>query len=311
MYAPANKFPKSSFYYPFGNPDKNGADLFNGLDIAEHSAKRRRVANLYSLTTLLSYEQYIHNQSAILCEKLRSFASSESVIDVPTWMQLYAFDVIGEMTVGESFGFMEAGYDEIGILKAIHDGSVYGSRVGIFSELHHYLGLMVGLFKLEIPFDVVLRFISRNIALRRSGEKSSDRADFLSKLLTLRQADKLQEIDVVTTMGANIAAGSDTTAISLSSVIYNLTTHPDCLAKLRAEIKDFTARGALSHPTKYAEAQRMPYLQAIIMETLRLHPATGQPLTRVVPSGGTRMLDRLIPAGVSMTSLSYNRRERN
>ena len=213
-------------------------------------------------------------------------------------MQLYAFDVIGEITVGESFGFMHAGKDNIGILQAIHDGSVYGSRMGLISEVHHYLGKLVKIFKLKVPFDIVLSFINQNINARRSGETSSDRPDFLTKLLNLRHADKIEEVDLITTIGANIAAGSDTTAISLSSVIYFLATNPACLTELRRELENFQAQGMISNPIKYQEAQRMPYLQAVIKEALRLHPATGQPLTRVVPSGGTTLVDRPFPAGV-------------
>ena len=78
------------------------------------------------MTNLLSYERFVDNQNAILCEKLQSMASSTSPLDIPKWMQLYAFDVIGEVTVGKSFGFMRAEGDNIGILKAIHDAMVYG-----------------------------------------------------------------------------------------------------------------------------------------------------------------------------------------
>lgn len=43
----------------------------------------------------------------------------------------------------------------------------------------------------------------------------------------------------------------------------------------------------------------MPYLQACIKESLRLHPATGLPLARVVPEGGATISETFFPAGVS------------
>lgn len=43
----------------------------------------------------------------------------------------------------------------------------------------------------------------------------------------------------------------------------------------------------------------MPYLQACIKEGLRMHPATGLPLARVVPNGGTTICGRYFPEGVS------------
>lgn len=43
----------------------------------------------------------------------------------------------------------------------------------------------------------------------------------------------------------------------------------------------------------------MEYLQACVKEALRLHPATGLPLARVVPEGGTTLSGTYFPAGVS------------
>jgi len=41
----------------------------------------------------------------------------------------------------------------------------------------------------------------------------------------------------------------------------------------------------------------MPYLQAVLKEALRCHPATGLPLGRVVPAGGAVIADRFFPEG--------------
>jgi len=42
----------------------------------------------------------------------------------------------------------------------------------------------------------------------------------------------------------------------------------------------------------------MPYLQACIKEGLRVHPATGLPLARVVPKGGAIIAGTAFPEGV-------------
>lgn len=46
----------------------------------------------------------------------------------------------------------------------------------------------------------------------------------------------------------------------------------------------------------FQEAQKLPYLQACIKEGLRVHPATGLPLVRVVPDGGATISGRYFPA---------------
>jgi cytochrome P450 len=82
----------------------------------------------------------------------------------------------------------------------------------------------------------------------------------------------------------NVGAGSDTTGITLAAVFYHLLSNPHSLKVLQDEIQgtQFARDSAVS----WKEAQSMPYLQACIKEALRLHPAVGMPLERVVPEGG-------------------------
>lgn len=97
----------------------------------------------------------------------------------------------------------------------------------------------------------------------------------------------------------NRGAGSDTTAIALRAVVYFLCKNPDKLHKLRSELDDAESHGNLSDPITYAEAMRLPYLQAVLKEAMRLHPSTGFTMARLVPKGGTVLLGYNLPEGVS------------
>ena len=55
----------------------------------------------------------------------------------------------------------------------------------------------------------------------------------------------------------------------------------------------------------FKDTQSMPYLQACIKESLRLHPATGLPLARVVPDGGATISGTFFPAGVSVVCFIF------
>jgi cytochrome P450 len=89
---------------------------------------------------------------------------------------------------------------------------------------------------------------------------------------------------------SNIIAGADTTAVSLSSILLHLLQYPQTLQRLRAELAEFEAKGECGNPNvSFKEAQNMPYLQAVIKEALRVHPATGLPLWRVVPPQGAEI----------------------
>jgi cytochrome P450 len=105
-----------------------------------------------------------------------------------------------------------------------------------------------------------------------------------------------------------MVAGSDTTAISLSAVLYYLLKTPSCMERLQHEIDTCTGKGELSPNPTFKESQQMPYLQAVIKEALRLHPATGLPLERVVPEGGATISGHFFPENVSQTNAAVHRR---
>jgi cytochrome P450 len=88
-------------------------------------------------------------------------------------------------------------------------------------------------------------------------------------------------------------AGSDTTAIALRSILYNLLKNPACFHKARAEVD----AAALSDPVTFSEGQSLTYIQAVMKEALRMHPAVGQLLERVVPESGFEINGVFLPAG--------------
>lgn len=55
-------------------------------------------------------------------------------------------------------------------------------------------------------------------------------------------------------------AGSDTTAVSLSSVLYHLSKYPHTRKALQREIENAVREGRASNPITYAEAIKLPYL---------------------------------------------------
>lgn len=63
---------------------------------------RRKLANPYTMSSLVSYEPFVDECSSILVQKLTKFALNGERVDLGKWFQYYAFDVIGQITVGRS-----------------------------------------------------------------------------------------------------------------------------------------------------------------------------------------------------------------
>lgn len=99
IYGHGSKFYKDKWYRAYGHPDDDHADLFSVMNEKRHAANRRKIAALYSMTGLLSYESIVDTCNALLVARLDEFSARGESISIPTWMQYYAFDVIGEITV--------------------------------------------------------------------------------------------------------------------------------------------------------------------------------------------------------------------
>ncbi|PUZ39458.1 hypothetical protein GQ55_9G311300 [Panicum hallii var. hallii] len=136
---------------------------------------------------------------------------------------------------------------------------------------------------------------------RQNSAAPDDNADFVDVLLSLEGDEKLGEDDMVAVLWEMIFRGTDTTALLTEWCMAELVRHPAVQARLRAEV-DATV-GAGGCPTD-ADVARMPYLQAVVKETLRAHPpgpllswarlATADvPLSNgmVVPAGTTVMVN--------------------
>ena len=91
----------------------------------------------------------------------------------------------------------------------------------------------------------------------------------------------------------NINAGSDTGASVLRAIFYHLLKAPSTLSKLRSELSSARSRNEISTPcpTWQQTQTKLPYLCAVIKESLRLNPALALTLERIVPAAGMQLRD--------------------
>ena len=106
-------------------------------------------------------------------------------------------------------------------------------------------------------------------------------------------------------MMSNLLAGGESTGISLSAAIYFLCQSPQSLEKLRQEIKCMKTKSLDTSFITLKDASDCQYLQAVIKETVRMFPAVGVSMTRVVPEGGLTLAGRFFPENVRALILIF------
>ncbi|MCO5587906.1 hypothetical protein L7F22_041858 [Adiantum nelumboides] len=94
--------------------------------------------------------------------------------------------------------------------------------------------------------------------------------DFVDVLLGLQGQEKLADADMVAVLWEMIFRGTDTMAILTEWIIAELVLNPRVQSRLYAEVQQAAARRDSS--LRDADIARMPYLQAVVKEGLRMHP---------------------------------------
>lgn len=147
--------------------------------------------------------------------------------------------------------------------------------------------------KLFKDYNDHLEFALQKVRLRIA--RGNDRDDFFGHII----GDKSDIPNVLWLRSEAeilLAAGTDTTATSLTGMTYYLLQEPKALKILQKEI-----RGAFANHTEINEFStlKLPYLSAVIEESLRLTP----PLPINIPrkSPGAFVDGHFIPKGVSRT----------
>ena len=120
--------------------------------------------------------------------------------------------------------------------------------------------------KFRRSYDALGRLVLTVANERR--QNAADRQDILSLLLSAKDEDGqgLSDREILDQLLTIVLAGHETTAVMLAWAMYLLHGNPDTLGRLREE---FATLPADADPEAIA---KLPYLEAVINETLRLYP---------------------------------------
>ncbi|KIX10083.1 uncharacterized protein Z518_01164 [Rhinocladiella mackenziei CBS 650.93] len=303
IYGLNSGFTKTKFYtlHMLSYQGQFTPSLFTTLDEGYHAKYKRPIANAYSMSTLVEFEPLIDSTSQLFMSRLDEFVSSQKVFNFGQWLQMYAFDVIGEIVFSRKLGFLETRSDVDGIMADIRTKVFYGGSVGQIPTVDKFI-TKSPLFLACVPTHPIVNFTVERMRERLSAKAQGvddKKRDFLTRCFEAQEKNPDLVTDRIIRMYNidNVLAGSDTTGISLRSIFYYLMKSPQALKKVVDEIDKAESEGSLSEFITWKESNNQPYLQACIKEALRMHPAVGLLLERHVPKGGVTLGDHFLPEG--------------
>ncbi|XP_047340609.1 cytochrome P450 78A7 [Impatiens glandulifera] len=117
--------------------------------------------------------------------------------------------------------------------------------------------------------SLIVKIIEEHVRFINGGHHDNKLSDlseksFVHVLLCLEGEEKLEEEDMVAVLWEMIFRGTDTTALLTEWVMAELVLNRTVQSKLKTEIQ--------SQPINGIDLSKLPYLQAVVKETLRVHP---------------------------------------
>lgn len=111
----------------------------------------------------------------------------------------------------------------------------------------------------------------------------------------------LHKIHKRSTNFSHSLAGSDTSAGAIRATLLYILTNSVVQSKLLEEI----SKASISSPITDAEARKLPYLQAVIKEGLRIFPPVTGIMFKEVPTGGDTIKGFYVPEGTGIGWSSF------
>ncbi|KAK6189218.1 hypothetical protein LQW54_013500 [Pestalotiopsis sp. IQ-011] len=212
----------------------------------------------------------------------------------------FALDVIGDISFGDAFGFLNQDQD-LYRYNEIHDESlpvmnIISTMPWIATILYRWpLNLLLPKEGDQVGFGRLMGF-AKSLIDKRLRPGSRPQKDMTQAFINngMSRSELIQQVFV------QIIAGSVSSATAMCMTLLCLITTPTSYTTLQKEIDTAIRDGRISYPIAESEAKKLPYLQAVIREGLRMYPPVTGLGSKQVPKGGDLINGHFVPEGTQV-----------
>ncbi|KAL2784625.1 cytochrome P450 [Aspergillus keveii] len=267
---------------------------------AGHAELRSVWSQAFSTKAVRSYETRIHPYRAKLMHELDSHAGQP--VNVNHWLGLYSWDVLSDLSFGHPFGMLDT-REHHWAMDILDNGmSVIGIHLPMW--FFHILRALPGGNK---DLKVMLKYCTEE--MRRRWENEPKIPDVMSALFApYRRKEKVFDETAINLLAGEshllINAGSDTTRITMSCILWILAQRPELADRLREELKPLVPPSP-DELVMDDQIKSLDLLNGVVQEALRMWPPSPSHPTRVSPPEGTIIAGRFIPGGTQLIAPQY------
>ncbi|KAH8886371.1 cytochrome P450 [Thozetella sp. PMI_491] len=252
-------------------------NMFSTLDRDQHDDIKARTAAGYTSREVPNLEADIDEQIVVMQDLIRkkyiSTGSDTKLMDFSNLMSYLTLDIITKLAYGETFDWLSTDSDVFSFNKILHGKMQLMETIGEVEPL----GVFFGSIPVRKIFGAKatdpdglgrLMALAADLVNKRFGPDAKDQKDMLGSFIRHGLSREHCEGEILLQVGA----GADTSACALKGIFLYAITAPPVYHRLQQEIDRGISEGRISTPITNAEGKALPYLQAVILEGLRLHP---------------------------------------
>ncbi|KAH8887218.1 cytochrome P450 [Thozetella sp. PMI_491] len=293
IYGPKQVCAKGPWYYS-ATDDETKVSLMNGRRIDLHRKRKKAWERGLGFRALAQYEPRVKAKVDLLLSRL----GTGRPINITEYAMFFGFDVMGDIGLSKEFNMLQTETAHQAIRELHSLMSVFG-LLGPVPWLIQLLGKLSGNggpMKFIDWCNTEIRAKQKVLEHEKDSFKNEDPRDVSTWLIKAMSENDPSgppsQMALEEDSRLLVIAGSDTASITLTHCLYYFAKYPDCYRKLQELVDTHFPNGVIDWT--YSKV-KIPYLDHVVNETLRLKPPSPSGPQRVTPPQGLQVDDVFIP----------------